>query len=339
MYKKLMRYSLGGIINYPLKIGLTFLLTEIFHMWYFYAYSITLIAIIIFSFFYNMFITYKVYTQKKLRLIVYSIILIIFTIIDAIAVKILTEGIHIHYLISITTITATLFFVKYFVYDKMVFMKNMKTPREEKKKPFKNIEGNHFDKHNSKNPVVQYLMRNFHKKINTFIKRTRAKEILDIGCGEGYTTANIQKQNKAIHIEGVEYGQRTVQKAKHLHPHISFEQGSIYEINKHNKSYNLTIASEVLEHLEFPLKGLKELRRVSKKFVLVSVPNEPWWRIVNMLRLTYLKDWGNTPGHVNHWSKHALKKFLKPHFKKVIVKNAIIWNIALCIKKEEKQDD
>ena len=326
---KLIRYIIGGVINFPLKIGLTFFLTEILNMWYFYAYSLTLVVIIIFSFFYNMFITFRVYSQKKLRLIIYTIFLILFTITDAIAVKMLTEVIHIQYLISIIIITAILFFVKYVVFNTIVFAK------EKKKKPFKNIEGNYYDKHNSKNPLVQYLMNNFHSKINKFIRRTRAESALDIGCGEGYTTENIRKNNKKLKIEGIEYGKKTVEKAKQLHPQITFEEGSIYKINRKEKRYDITIALEVLEHLEYPTKGLKELKRVSKKYVLVTVPNEPLWRIINMLRLAYIKEWGNTPGHLNHWSTKAFKKFLKPHFKRVIVKNAILWNIALCIKKEQ----
>ena len=43
-------------------------------------------------------------------------------------------------------------------------------------------------------------------------------------------------------------------------------------------------------------------------FILLSVPKEPIWRICNMARGKYWKDLGNTPGHIQHWTK---KKFCR----------------------------
>ena len=195
-----------------------------------------------------------------------------------------------------------------------------------------NIEGNYYDKHNNSNPIVKKLMKKFHQILNEFIQRSKAETILDIGCGEGYTTQIVKNANPEVQIEGIELGAEMVKKAKELHPDLHFEQGSVYEIKREDESYDLVLSSEVLEHLEEPRKGLVELKRASKRYVLVSVPNEPLWRVVNMLRGAYLKDFGNTPGHVNHWSKRQFYRFLKPHFSKVIVKKAGLWNIALCIK-------
>ena len=196
----------------------------------------------------------------------------------------------------------------------------------------KNIEGNYYDKHGSSNTIVKKLMANFHKILNRFISKTKVKTILDVGCGEGHTTKLIKDKHKDVFIEGIELGKGLVKQAQKTYPDVHFEDGSIYEIKREDNSYDMTLSTEVLEHLEYPLKGLKELRRVSKRFVLITVPNEPWWRIMNMVRLSYLKNWGNTPGHLNHWTKKGLMSFLKHHFKKVIVKNALLWNVALCVK-------
>jgi 2-polyprenyl-3-methyl-5-hydroxy-6-metoxy-1,4-benzoquinol methylase len=195
-----------------------------------------------------------------------------------------------------------------------------------------NIQGNYYDKHNSKNPVVKILMKNFHAVLNKTIKATGAKTIIDAGCGEGHTTKIIKDANPEISIEGIEIGRETAEKARALNPGIKFEEGTIYEIKRSNESYDLAISTEVLEHLEEPLKGLNELKRVSKKFVLVTVPNEPLWRITNIARLSYIKQFGNTPGHINHWSKRKLKKFLEPHFKNIKIKKALLWLVALCEK-------
>ena len=92
------------------------------------------------------------------------------------------------------------------------------------------------------------------------------------------------------------------------------------------------MASEVLEHLEKPNEAIKEVKRVTKKYCLFSVPNEPYWRIANIIRGAYIKDLGNTPGHIQHWNQNQFKNMLKKHFKNVKVKNSILWNLALCEK-------
>lgn len=194
-------------------------------------------------------------------------------------------------------------------------------------------EGNVYDKHNNKNPLVRFLMWRFHHVLCYFIAQARPVRIVDVGCGEGYTTELIKRKFLGVHIEGIELGENVLKKARVLHNEIHFEQGSIYSIKRANKSYDLVVCTEVLEHLDAPRDGLRELKRVSKRFVVVTVPNEPWWRIMNILRLSYLKAWGNTPGHINHWSKKSFVKFLTPHFDKVTVKNALVWNVALCEKK------
>ncbi len=194
------------------------------------------------------------------------------------------------------------------------------------------IEGNYYDKYNSKNPLVRFVMKIFNDALLKFVKQANPKTALDVGCGEGYTTALIKEKFPELEISGIELGEKTLKKAQNLHKSINFEQGSAYDIKRRDESCDLALSSEVLEHLDNPLKGLLELKRVSRRFVLVSVPNEPWWRLANIARFYYLKDFGNTPGHVNHWSKKSFELFLRPHFSKVQIKNALIWNIALCEK-------
>ena len=56
-----------------------------------------------------------------------------------------------------------------------------------------------------------------------------------------------------------------------------------------------------------PEATLAEMARVARRHLLVSVPREPLWRGLNMARGAYLRDLGNTPGHVNHWSKRGVR--------------------------------
>jgi hypothetical protein len=66
----------------------------------------------------------------------------------------------------------------------------------------------------------------------------------------------------------------------------------------------------VLEHVPQPERALAEISRVCRGAAILSVPREPIWRAGNVARGRYLRDWGNTPGHVNHWSSRAFERFV-----------------------------
>ncbi len=68
------------------------------------------------------------------------------------------------------------------------------------------------------------------------------------------------------------------------------------------------ICSEVLEPRRSgtSIENIKELCN-ENGFILLSVPKEPIWRICNMARGKYWKDLGNTPGHIQHWTKKILQ--------------------------------
>ena len=67
--------------------------------------------------------------------------------------------------------------------------------------------------------------------------------------------------------------------------------------------FELASAIEVLEHVPDPEHTVAEMARVAPRHLLVSVPREPLWRGLNIARGSYMKELGNTPGHLNHWSR------------------------------------
>jgi 2-polyprenyl-3-methyl-5-hydroxy-6-metoxy-1,4-benzoquinol methylase len=85
--------------------------------------------------------------------------------------------------------------------------------------------------------------------------------------------------------------------------------------------FDCASAIEVLEHVPEPDHTLAEMARVAERHLLVSVPREPLWRGLNMARGSYLGDWGNTPGHVNHWSKRSFVSFLSTVGEPVVVRS------------------
>jgi ubiquinone/menaquinone biosynthesis C-methylase UbiE len=93
--------------------------------------------------------------------------------------------------------------------------------------------------------------------------------------------------------------------------------------------FDASAAIEVLEHVPDPAHTVAEMARVAKRHLIVSVPREPVWRAVNMARGAYLKDLGNTPGHVNHWSKRSFVQLLSRHGEVVEARSPFPWTMLL----------
>lgn len=175
----------------------------------------------------------------------------------------------------------------------------------------KTLLSTNFVKHTSKNPIQKLLIKNFYSSLISLAKPLKAETILDAGCGEGFTMDKLSKKGVGKKIEGIEYTKDALSFGKKLFPNLTFRQGSVYELPYKDNSFDLVICTEVLEHLEEPAKALKEILRVSKKYLIISVPNEPFFMLCNFLRGKNLSRFGNDEEHINHWNPLSFKKYLK----------------------------
>ena len=167
-----------------------------------------------------------------------------------------------------------------------------------------------FVKHTSENPIQKLLIKNFYSSLISLAKPLKAEIILDVGCGEGFTMEKLLKSGVGKKIEGIEYAKDAILLGKKLFPNLTFRQGSVYELPYKNNSFDLVVCTEVLEHLEESEKALKEMLRISKKYLIISVPNEPFFMLCNFLRGKNLSRLGDDPGHINHWNPLSLKRYL-----------------------------
>lgn len=174
-----------------------------------------------------------------------------------------------------------------------------------------------FLKHTSKNSIQKFLIKNYYSSLISLVKPLRPESVLDAGCGEGFTMDKISKSGLVKKIEGIEYSKDSIILGKKLFPNLKFTQGTVYELPYKNNSFDLVICTEVLEHLEDPTKALKEMLRVSKKYLIISVPNEPFFMMSNFLRGKNLSRFGNDEGHINHWNPLSLKNYLKKNGLKI----------------------
>ena len=198
-------------------------------------------------------------------------------------------------------------------------------------------EGNYFDKYNSKGFFVRKIMNGFFESYAALLAQTLdIKTVLEAGCGEGEVTRFIYKMIKPERMVAFDISEKVISEAEEralndgLTGKIDFHIGSIYEIDDLNN--DLVVCSEVLEHMDNPEKALEELKKASggNGYILVSVPREPIWRILNMARGKYIGNLGNTPGHVNHWSKRSFLAFLKNGGIEIVdVCSPLPWTVVL----------
>ena len=137
------------------------------------------------------------------------------------------------------------------------------------------------------------------------------RSALEVGCGEGVSTEKIKKMlPPGTMLHGSDINRQRLAGARERNPDVPIIEESIYTLSRPDRSYDLVFTLEVLEHLDDPERALSEICRVSKRWVICSVPCEPVWRVLNLMRLKYVGELGNTPGHVNHWSKGAFTDFV-----------------------------
>lgn len=191
--------------------------------------------------------------------------------------------------------------------------------------------GNTFDKYGSSNPVVKRLMGGFHGTLGELLTRAAPESILDVGCGEGVLTVEWARRLGARRVVGIDLDDPKLRAEweKRARPNLEFRVEEATRLSFGDDEFDLAGAVEVLEHVPQPEATVAEMARVARRHLLVSVPREPLWRGLNMARGAYLRELGNTPGHVNHWSKRAFVSLLSRHGTVQEARSPFPWTMLL----------
>ncbi|HEY6779255.1 MAG TPA: class I SAM-dependent methyltransferase [Thermoleophilaceae bacterium] len=191
--------------------------------------------------------------------------------------------------------------------------------------------GNTYDKYGSTNPAVKRLMAGFHGTLDELWERAAPQSVLDVGCGEGVLTLEWAERLGDGRVIGIDLDDPNLRAewTGRSRPNLEFRVEEATSLSFADGEFDLAAATEVLEHVPDPEATVAEMARVARRWLLVSVPREPLWRGLNMARGAYLRDLGNTPGHVNHWSKRAFLSLLSRHGKVEEARSPFPWTMAL----------
>jgi 2-polyprenyl-3-methyl-5-hydroxy-6-metoxy-1,4-benzoquinol methylase len=164
------------------------------------------------------------------------------------------------------------------------------------------------------------------------VTRSGPGAILDVGCGEGFTMDRLLSTDGHLPIQGLDYDYLALVHAKDRLPHIVFQMGDVRRLPFGDDRFDMVLCLEVLEHLPDPLPALEELRRVSCRHCLISVPNEPFFMLANFLRGRNVRRWGNDPEHLHNWKAGEFIDMIEDYFRLERVVYPFPWVLALCRK-------
>lgn len=205
------------------------------------------------------------------------------------------------------------------------------------------VTGNTYDKYGSSNPVVRRLMASFERDLDDLFELAAPSSVLDVGCGEGVLVHQWAQRLAARdpaepgRIVGIDLEEQSIQAgwAERQAPNLEYRvmeaatSSPEGDLPFAENEFDLASAIEVLEHVPDPEHTLAEMARCAERHLLVSVPHEPLWRMLNMARGAYWSQLGNTPGHINHWSRRSFTKLLARHGEVVEVRSPFPWTMLL----------
>lgn len=187
--------------------------------------------------------------------------------------------------------------------------------------------GNSYDKYGVEHPIERRLVDGFLRSVDHLLPAAAPGRILEVGVGEGEISARVAQRYPNAAVVGIDLfdpllGEQWRQRGT---------VGAFADVAKlpfPDSTFDLVLGIEVLEHVTVPQAALEEIKRVGRDAFVLSVPREPIWRVANVARGRYLRQLGNTPGHVNHWSARRFRTLVADHFDLSATRTPFPWTVV-----------
>lgn len=123
-----------------------------------------------------------------------------------------------------------------------------------------------YEGHQQTEFFVNLLVKNLPDWIKQdFLKST----VCDAGCAEGQGTVIFKNNFPEADVEGIDFSEIAIEKAKTMYPSINFFKDDVYNLK--NK-YDTIFISNVLEHFENPFEVVEKLLSNTEKNLIIMVP-------------------------------------------------------------------
>jgi 2-polyprenyl-3-methyl-5-hydroxy-6-metoxy-1,4-benzoquinol methylase len=192
--------------------------------------------------------------------------------------------------------------------------------------------GNFYPKYTVRNPIARMLVDRFQAALLDLARCSGARQVHEIGCGEGFLSTMLAEHGFVVRGSDIAVPAIVAARRRAAEGSLSatFRVADLHDLMPEVDAAELVVCCEVMEHLTDPERGLEVLARLAQPHLIVSVPREPLWRLLNIARGRYWRDLGNTPGHFQHWSTNAFVALLERHVEVRLVRTPLPWTMALC---------
>jgi SAM-dependent methyltransferase len=186
-------------------------------------------------------------------------------------------------------------------------------------------------KYRSRNPIQRWLIGRFLDCLVRLAGRVPHRSILDAGCGEGFGGAALRAGLGArVDLYSLDLDSVALGYCLESDPTCAAVRGDLRHLPYADGSFDLVVATEVLEHLEEPEPALVELLRVSRGHAILSVPAEPLFRAANLARLKNVSRLGSDPDHRQHWTRAGFLRLVSRRGRLVAAPRGVFpWTLAL----------
>lgn len=167
-------------------------------------------------------------------------------------------------------------------------------------------------KYRSKNPVQRFLLSRFIDRAVVLAGRAPVGPVLDAGCGEGFLSEALRRGRPGTWtLCAMDLSRGALGYLRESRTAAAPMLGDVGALPFADGAFSLVVATEVLEHLPHPDAALAELCRVSGGLVLVSVPHEPFFAGLNLLRGKNIRRLGSDEDHRQHWTRAGFLRFVR----------------------------
>jgi ubiquinone/menaquinone biosynthesis C-methylase UbiE len=94
-------------------------------------------------------------------------------------------------------------------------------------------------------------------------------KIVELGCG----LSPFLMSTKFVSKFGVDFSPKTLQEASERYPNVEFILSDCLKTPFIDKYFDVSVAGEVIEHLDDPEALISEMKRITKHKIIISTPN------------------------------------------------------------------